>query len=196
METYAVNADCEKKVLKFCGNEIEVKNTGHKWSANCVPLNAIRFLENVGDSAHVFAALIHNLEKAFGMKTSINPRELLPDYLLPLAEAFEPKNTYTLPPYCSGIDHQMPLEVDENGLQKQVPCGPLYSISWEELLVQRKTLTELLNKNWTRQSKSPFGSPALFTKNHRVLLQFCVDYRGLNAVIQKDRFLFHLIKET
>ena len=66
----------------------------------------------------------------------------------------------------------------------------------EELIVLRKTLTELLDKNFIRASSSPAASPILFAKKPGGGLRFCVDYRGLNAITRKDRYPLPLINET
>ena len=79
------------------------------------------FVKNIADSALVFAASMYDIEKALSSKASIDPREILQEYLIPLVKAFEPKNADTLPPHRPGIDHQMPLEKDENGREMQVP---------------------------------------------------------------------------
>ena len=65
-----------------------------------------------------------------------------------------------------------------------------------ELLVLRKTLTELLDKNFIRASSSPAAAPVLFAKKPGGGLRFCVDYRALNALTRKDRYPLPLIKET
>ena len=69
-------------------------------------------------------------------------------------------------------------------------------MSREELLVLRKTLTELLDKNFIRVSQSPAAAPVLFAKKPGGGLRFCVDYRALNAITQKDRYPLPLIRET
>ncbi|KAI0996011.1 hypothetical protein K3495_g12171, partial [Podosphaera aphanis] len=101
-----------------------------------------------------------------------------------------------LPPNRPGVDTQIRMLKDEQGRDKQVPWGPLYNMSKEELLVLRKTLTELLNKNWIRASSSPGGAPVLFIKKPGGGLRFCVDYRALNAVSERDRYPLPLIRET
>lgn len=78
----------------------------------------------------------------------------------------------------------------------EVPWGPLYGMSREELLVLRKTLSELTQKNWIRPSSSPGGAPVLFVKKPGGGLRFCVDYRALNAITERDRYPLPLIKET
>lgn len=69
-------------------------------------------------------------------------------------------------------------------------------MSREELLVLRKTLTELLGKGYIRASSSPAGAPVLFVHKPGGGLRFCVDYRGLNAVTKPDRYPLPLFKET
>ncbi|KAI0996872.1 hypothetical protein K3495_g11313 [Podosphaera aphanis] len=51
----------------------------------------------------------------------------------------------TLAPFRPGVDTKVQLLKDEQGRLKEVPWGPLYGMSREELLVLRKTLTDLLD---------------------------------------------------
>jgi hypothetical protein len=69
-------------------------------------------------------------------------------------------------------------------------------MSRDELLVLRKTLIDLLNKGFIRVSSSLAVAPVLFVKKPRGGLRFCVNYRGLNRIIKKDRYLLPLIYET
>lgn len=69
-------------------------------------------------------------------------------------------------------------------------------MSRDELLVLRKTLTDHLDKGWIRASSSPRGAPVLFVKKPGAGLRFCVDYRALNAITEKDRYPLPLIRET
>jgi RNase H-like domain found in reverse transcriptase/Reverse transcriptase (RNA-dependent DNA polymerase)/Integrase zinc binding domain len=73
---------------------------------------------------------------------------------------------------------------------------PLYSMSRDELLVLRKTLTELLDQGFIRASHSAAAAPVIFVKKPGGGLRFCVDYRGLNAITLKDRYPLPLINET
>jgi hypothetical protein len=66
----------------------------------------------------------------------------------------------------------------------------------EELIVLRKTLTELLDKNFIRVSSSSALAPILFVRKPRGGLRFYVNYRGLNTITRKDRYLLPLINET
>ena len=60
----------------------------------------------------------------------------------------------------------------------------------------RKTLYELLDSGFIRASSSDAGAPVIFVKKPGGGLRFCVDYRALNAVTQKDGYPLPLIKET
>jgi hypothetical protein len=66
----------------------------------------------------------------------------------------------------------------------------------EELLVLRKTLTDLLDKNFIRVSRSPAASPVLLVRKPGGGIRFCIDYRGLNELTVKDRYPLPLIRET
>ena len=69
-------------------------------------------------------------------------------------------------------------------------------MSRDELLVLRKTLYELLDAGFIRVSSSGAGAPVIFVKKPGGGLRFCVDYRGLNNITQKDGYPLPLIKET
>ena len=65
----------------------------------------------------------------------------------------------------------------------------------DKLLILRKTLNKLLNKGFIRTNHSPVRAPVLFVKK-KGGLRFCVNYRGLNDIIRKDRYPLLFIKET
>jgi hypothetical protein len=69
-------------------------------------------------------------------------------------------------------------------------------MSRDELLILRKTLIDLLDKGFIRVSNSLIIAPILFVKKPKGGLRFCVNYKGLNRVIKKDRYSLPLIYET
>jgi hypothetical protein len=69
-------------------------------------------------------------------------------------------------------------------------------MSKEELLILKKTLSELLNKNFIKVSNSPAAVSILFVKKPGKGLRFCIDYKKLNEITRKDRYPFLLITET
>jgi hypothetical protein len=69
-------------------------------------------------------------------------------------------------------------------------------MSRDKLLVLRKTLTELLDKNFIQVSHSSAAAPVLLIKKPGGSLQFCTDYHALNAIIKKDHYPLPLINKT
>jgi hypothetical protein len=148
------------------------------------------------DSIQVGAISMADVQKALSPKKHVDPRTKLPEPYLDMIDLFEPKNAEELPPFRGeGVDHQIDL-VQQDGKDPEVPWGPLYNMTQEELIVLRKTLTELLDKNFIRVSHSSAGAPVLFVRKPGGGLRFCVDYRALNAITKKDRYPIPLIQET
>jgi hypothetical protein len=65
-----------------------------------------------------------------------------------------------------------------------------------QLTALKEWLEENLQKGFIRPSSSPASSPVLFIAKPNSSLHLCIDYRGLNAVSEKDRYLLPLTKET
>jgi len=66
----------------------------------------------------------------------------------------------------------------------------------EELLVLRKTLSDLSEKGYIRLSISEAAAPVLFIRKPGGGLRFYYNYRALNAIIKQDRYPLPLIPET
>jgi hypothetical protein len=62
-----------------------------------------------------------------------------------------------------------------------------------ELAELKKQLQELLDKRFIRPSTSPWGCPALLVKKKDESLRLCVDYRPINAVTIKNKYLLPCI---
>jgi hypothetical protein len=56
-------------------------------------------------------------------------------------------------------------------------------------------LEEALATGCIRQSKSPLGAPVFFIKKKDGKLRFVQDYRALNAITRKNRYLLPLIDD-
>ena len=76
-----------------------------------------------------------------------------------------------LPPRRT-VDHEIELLFGVKPLAK----GP-YHMAPPELAELRKQLDELLQADFIRLSKAPFGAPVLFQKKQDGSLRLCVDYR-------------------
>jgi len=114
----------------------------------------------------------------------------LPKEIQDLSDVFSPKKADRLPPHRS-YDHDIKLLPG-----KDLPFGPLYSMSREELKTLREWLMENLEKGFIRPSSSSVASPVLFVKNPGGGLRLCIDFRAINNVSVKDRYPLPLIKET
>ena len=54
----------------------------------------------------------------------------------------------------------------------------------------------MLAKGWIRASKSSTGAPLLYTAKKDGGIRICMDFRGLNAILLKNRYPLPLIDET
>ena len=66
------------------------------------------------------------------------------------------------------------------------------SVELQELRVQ---LWELLDKGFIRPSTSPWGASVLVAKKKSKTLRLCIDYRQLNRVTIKNRYLLPRIDD-
>ena len=160
-------------------------------SANALKVNCTRLRKQPGQGIQVFSASMADIQKTLEQKQHRDPKEHAPEWLLPVIDAFDRAKADVLPPHRPGIDHA--IEIEDG---KTPPTSPLYSMSKEQLLVLRKTLTDYLDKGFIRASSSPCGAPVIFVKKPGGGLRFCVDYRGLNALTRRDKYPLPLIDET
>lgn len=158
----------------------------------------VRKSPNRGDAmASVMAISLADIEKALNPEPAVDPAQLIPaEIYKDFAQLFSRQKADELPPRRPGIDVAVNLQRTTNGEEKPMPWGPLYSMSREELLVLRKTLTELLDKGFIRASSSSAAAPVLFVKKPGGGIRMCVDYRALNAITERDRYPLPLVSET
>ena len=123
-----------------------------------------------------------------------DPAQYAPDWLMPVINVFNRQDAKTLPPPKKGIDHE--INFVEGKTNDDVPAMPLYQMSKDQLLVLRKTLTELLDNGFIRVSNSPAAAPVIFVKKPGRGLRFCVDYCRLNEISRKDSYPIPRIDET
>jgi hypothetical protein len=64
-----------------------------------------------------------------------------------------------------------------------------YRMSVEELKELKKQLTELQEAGYIRSSSPPWGAPVLFVQKKDGSQRMCVDYRSLNDVTVKNKYL-------
>jgi hypothetical protein len=64
-----------------------------------------------------------------------------------------------------------------------------------EKLKELKQLTELQEAGYIHPSSSPWGAPVLFVQKKDGLQRMCVDYRSLNDVTVKNKYLLPHIED-
>ena len=135
------------------------------------------------------ALACEKVAKATGSETA-NLKEIVPvDYheFLPL---FDEVIARELPPHHP-YDHSIPLK---EGFTP--PFGPIYSLNRVELETLKTWIEDNLSKGFIRSSSSPAGAPVLFSKKADGSLRLCVDYRGLNDGMIKNRYPLPLLRDT
>jgi hypothetical protein len=78
---------------------------------------------------------------------------------------------------------------------KQPPWGPIYKLSEAELKVLREYLDNMLASGKIRRSTLAASAPILFVPKPNGTLRLCIDYRGLNKVTLKDRYILSPMSE-
>jgi hypothetical protein len=59
----------------------------------------------------------------------------------------------------------------------------------KEIKLQKEYIDKILSKGWIRELYSPVGIVTLFAKKKNGLPRFCVNYRKLNNITIKNRYL-------
>jgi hypothetical protein len=70
-----------------------------------------------------------------------------------------------------------------------------YIMSTPELRELQMQLEELLKKGYIHPSISPWGAPILFVKNKDGTLRLCIEFRQLNKVTMKNKYLLPRIDD-
>ncbi|GKA71548.1 hypothetical protein Tco_0777687 [Tanacetum coccineum] len=72
--------------------------------------------------------------------------------------------------------------------EKILPRAP-YRLAPSEMKELSEQLKELSDKGFIRPSSLPWGAPVLFVKKKDGLFRMCIDYRELNKLTVKNRYL-------
>ena len=75
------------------------------------------------------------------------------------------------------------------------PNLPIYNLSRKELKILREYLNSLLEKGQIRPSKSLAGVLILFVLKLDGTIRLYIDYRGLNKITIKNRYLLLLVSK-
>ena len=100
-----------------------------------------------------------------------------------------PKDFPGLPP-AREIDFRIDLVPATEPISKT-----LYRMAPAEMAELKLQLQELLDKGFIRPSVSPWGAPILFVKKKDGTMRLCIDYRQLNRVIIRNKYLLPKIDD-
>jgi hypothetical protein len=70
-----------------------------------------------------------------------------------------------------------------------------FRMTTPELVELKEHIKELLEKGFIRPSSSPWGAPVIFVPKKDGTQRLCVDYRALNGVIIKNKYLLPRIND-
>jgi hypothetical protein len=121
---------------------------------------------------------------------SLNPPTTVPNEYMKFTNVFEPKNSQKLPPYCLGINHEIPFVPNAKPIY-----GPIYNLSKTKFQALKEYIDNMIAKGCICPFKSPFDSPVLFIKKPDSSLCLCVDYHKLNNITIKNRYALSFISE-
>ncbi len=197
-----LNADRAFLMIEFTETIIWNRKASAESEFNHVMMSATFFTnliwkkEEKRKKIEVFSASMADIEKVLTSQKKTDLRTILSDHYHEFLNVFNHTMTEKLPPLRGeDTDHQIELKrVDEK--EPKVPWGPLYNMAREELLMLRKTLTELLNKQFIQVSNSSAAASVLFIQKSEGELQFCVNYCDLNWITRKNCYSLSLIYET
>ncbi len=115
----------------------------------------------------------------------------IPSEYVDFADVFSPKLAVELPEYTGINNHTIELVDDQ-----QPPYSPIYSFGPVELETLKAYIENNLTSGFIKPSKSLVGAPILFDKKPNGSLRLCVDYRGFNNLIIKNRYPLPLAGES
>ena len=107
------------------------------------------------------------------------------------SNVFSAENIAELPENTGINEYAIKLEES-----KQPSFGPIYSLGSIELETLKTYIKINLANGFIQSSKSSAGAPILFNRKPDRSLHFYVDYRGLNNITIKNRYLLPLIGES
>jgi hypothetical protein len=139
---------------------------------------------------HASSTVSRRLAEAFAKNSKPKDfHDIVPTSLHAYADAFS-KTTFDSLPEHRKWDHAIELE------RKPSPrfCK-VYPMTLTEQTEMDTFLEEVLATGCIRQSKSPLGAPVFFIKKTDKILCFIQDYRALNAITRKNRYLLPLIND-
>ena len=100
------------------------------------------------------------------------------------------------PEELPGVPPEREVDLSIEVVQGTTPISRApYCMAPTELKEMKTQLQELLDKGFVRPSVSPWGAPILFVKKKDGTLRICIDYRQINKVTVKNKYLLPRIED-
>ncbi|GJR94079.1 putative reverse transcriptase domain-containing protein [Tanacetum coccineum] len=189
LEKYLAVIDCAEKIIRIpWGNETLIVQGDGSNQGNGTRLNIISCTKThkyLLKGHHVFLAhvTIKEIEDKSGEKR-------LDD--VPIVRNFPkvfPEDLPGLP-----LTRQVEFQIDLVPGAAPVARAP-YRLAPSEMKELSEQLQELSDKGFIRPSSSPWGAPVLFVKKKDRSFWMCIDYRELNKLTMKNRYLLPRIDD-
>src|SRR5215212_6181886 len=162
-----------------------MKTTGEKVQINLILAKQTWKVIKKGDDEVLLAILKEPDEELENNELAEKAESLLTEF----ADVFPEKIPAWLPPERV-IDHRIELE------QGAMPTArPMYRMSQNELEELRAQLEELVESGYIQQSQSPYATPVIFVKKKDGSIRMCIDYRALNKITIKNKYLIPRIDD-
>ncbi|MCI27785.1 hypothetical protein A2U01_0048985, partial [Trifolium medium] len=131
-------------------------------------------------------------DKKFCILFTMTPESALRPNDIPIVKEFLdvfPDDITSLPP-----EREIEFSIDLMPGAQPISIAP-YRMSPVELRELKGQLEELLRKHFIRPSVSPCGAPVLLVKKKDDTMRLCIDYRQLNKVTIKNKYLLPRIDD-
>jgi len=171
--------DCFAKTITLCG--LMDRGVVFRGERNVIPncfILAMTTQKMVNKECEVYLAMVMDLNS--GNNELAN---------LPIVRYFP----YVFPEQLPGLPPEREVEVSIDVLPP-IAQAP-YRMASVELAELKFQLQELLDKGFIHPNNSPWGAPVLFVKKKDGTLRLCIDYRQLNKVTIKNKYLLPRIDD-
>jgi len=181
-----VLTDYNTLCMKFfhAGNLVELNGDTESTLSSLSSSQLLRLRQKQPDSLYFHVAIIPDPPDS---TTNPDTSPLVQALIAKFPSLFKPPQT--LPP-PRDTDHRIHLIPQATPVNVRPYRYPHYQKQEIEAQVE-----SMLQKGLIQPNNSPFSSPVLLVKKQDTSWRFCVDYRALNALTIKDRFLTPTVDE-
>ena len=182
LSKHRVIVDCDKKtVLLKCSNLSEVTIHGIRSDSISKVISAMEARHFLRKGCEAFLALILD-----------SKREQVNLENIPVIREFPDVFPEELP----GVPPEREVDLSIELVQGTTPISRApYHMAPTELKELKTQLQELLDKGFIRPSVSPWGASVLFVKKKDGTLRMCIDYRQINKVTVKNKYMLPRIED-